>query len=376
MIDRPQLLGWAALVAASGLLGWGLSRAGFPAAFLLGPMLVAILFGVRGAPIRVPRLGFLAAQAVVGCLVAHAATGEIVATLRNDGLVILAVVLVTVAVAAAAGVVLTRFQILPGTTAAWGSSPGGAAAMVAMAEDHGSDARLVAFMQYVRVAVVVVSASLASRLLADVTALDAAPGQEALGKEAPAFLSVAGTLAVAVIGAGVATLLRLPSAALIGPMLLGAGLHAAGLADLALPEPLLAAAYAGIGWYVGLRFTRQTVRTVLHALPGILAATVAMVLICAVWAWGLTGWLAIDYLTAFLATSPGGLDSVAIIAVGSKVDVPFVLAVQTLRLFVVLLTGPILARWIARAAPAGALSSEADAGSLRERAAKQEAGER
>ncbi len=348
LIDRPQLLGWAALVAASGLLGWALSHAGFPAAFLLGPMLVAILFGVRGAPIRVPRLGFLAAQAIVGCLVAHSATGEIAATLHDDGLVILAVVLVTVAVSGVVGVVLTRLQILPGTTAAWGSSPGGAAAMVAMAEEYGSDARLVAFMQYVRVAVVVISASLAARLLADVGALAAAPAAPT-----PAVTSVAATLAVALVGAGVATLLRLPSAALIGPMLLGAGLHAAGLADLALPEPLLAAAYAGIGWYVGLRFTRQTLRTVIHALPGILAATVAIVLICAAWAWGLTGLLSIDYLTAFLATSPGGLDSVAIIAVGSKVDVPFVLAVQTLRLFVVLLTGPILARWIARAAPAG-----------------------
>nr|WP_232630888.1 AbrB family transcriptional regulator [Methylobacterium sp. Leaf118] len=349
MIGRPHLLGWTALVAVSVLLGWALGHAGFPAAFLLGPMLVAIVFGVRGAPIRVPRLGFLAAQAVVGCLVAHSVTGEIVATLRSDGLVILAVVLVTVAVSGGVGAVLTRLQVLPGTTAAWGSSPGGAAAMVAMAEEHGSDARLVAFMQYVRVAVVVVSASLAARLLADAGAVAARPEGPA-----PGAFAVATTLAIALVGAGGATLLRLPSAALIGPMLLGAGLHAAGLADLALPEPLLAAAYAGIGWYVGLRFTRETLGTVLHALPGILAATLAIVLICAVWAWGLTGLLAIDYLTAFLATSPGGLDSVAIIAVGSRVDVSFVLAVQTLRLLVVLATGPVLARWIAKAAPAGA----------------------
>lgn len=349
MIDRPQLLGWAALVSVSVLLGWALGRAGFPAAFLLGPMLVAIVFGVRGAPIRVPRLGFLAAQAIVGCLVAHSVTGEIVATLREDGFVILAVVLVTVAVSAVVGAVLTRLQVLPGTTAAWGSSPGGAAAMVAMAEAYGSDARLVAFMQYVRVAVVVVSASLAARLLADAGAVAAVPDGPA-----PTVSAIAATLAIAVVGAAGATLLRLPSAALIGPMLLGATLHAFGLLDLALPEPILAAAYAGIGWYVGLRFTRETLATALHALPGILAATLAIVLICAAWAWGLTGLLAIDYLTAFLATSPGGLDSVAIIAVGSQVDVSFVLAVQTLRLLVVLATGPFLARWIARAAPEGA----------------------
>ena len=41
------------------------------------------------------------------------------------------------------------------------------------------------------------------------------------------------------------------------------------------------------------------------------------------------------------------------VSVGSTADVSFVLAVQTLRLFVVLITGPILARWIARAAPGG-----------------------
>ena len=45
--------------------------------------------------------------------------------------------------------------------------------------------------------------------------------------------------------------------------------------------------------------------------------------------------LHIDALTAYLATSPGGLDSVAIIAVGSNADVPFVLALQTFRLLVV-----------------------------------------
>jgi hypothetical protein len=114
---------------------------------------------------------------------------------------------------------------------------------------------------------------------------------------------------------------------------------------------LLDAAYATIGWYVGLRFTRETLLETFHALPGILVATVAVILLCAGWAFGLTRILPIDFLTAFLATSPGGLDSVAIIAVGSKADVSFVLAVQTLRLFVVLITGPMLAKWIARAAP-------------------------
>ena len=85
--------------------------------------------------------------------------------------------------------------------------------------------------------------------------------------------------------------------------------------------------------------------------PRLLLATLALIALCGLSAWLLTHLLGIDGLTAFLATSPGGLNSVAIIAVGSGADVPLVLAIQTLRLFLIILVGPPLARLIARAAP-------------------------
>ncbi|GJE12526.1 MULTISPECIES: AbrB family transcriptional regulator [Methylobacterium] len=342
---------WAALIAASAAVSYGLVRAQFPAALLLGPMIGAIAFGVGGSRLHVPRAAFQASQAAIGCLVAHAVTGQIAQTLLEDGPLIVAVVLVTVAVSGLVGWILTRLRVLPGTTAAWGSSPGGASAMVAMAEDFGADPRLVAFMQYVRVAAVVFSASLAARFLMDTPV----PGAAVAGSgEVTGPLSLLATLAVAVVGAGAALALRVPAGAQVGPMVLGSLLHATGLVRMALPVPLLELAYACIGIYVGLRFTRETLRLTFTALPGILAATFSVIALCAAWGWGLTLLLPIDLLTAVLATSPGGLDSVAIIAVGSKADVSFVLAVQTLRLFVVLLTGPLLAKWISRSVPGAA----------------------
>jgi uncharacterized membrane protein AbrB (regulator of aidB expression) len=53
----------------------------------------------------------------------------------------------------------------------------------------------------------------------------------------------------------------------------------------------------------------------------------------------------VDGLTAYLATTPGGIDSVAIMALGSGADAPLVLAVQMLRLFAVVLAGSLLGRW-------------------------------
>ena len=55
----------------------------------------------------------------------------------------------------------------------------------------------------------------------------------------------------------------------------------------------------------------------------------------------------IDPLTAYLATSPGGVDSAAIIAASSKVDMSFVMAMQSVRLLIVIFIGPALSRWIA-----------------------------
>ena len=56
----------------------------------------------------------------------------------------------------------------------------------------------------------------------------------------------------------------------------------------------------------------------------------------------------IDPMTAYLATSPGGMDSVAIIGASSKADLSFVMALQTLRLVIVIIGGPPLARFIAQ----------------------------
>jgi membrane AbrB-like protein len=245
---------WAALLAVSAALAFGFERTGFPAALLLGPMLAGILFGVRGSTLRMPPLGFAFAQAIVGLLVASTITAPIVVQVAQAWLPMLFVVATTVIAGALVGWVLTKAQVLPGSTAAWGSSAGAAAAMVAMADEFGADSRLVAFMQYLRLVLVVIAASAVSRVLIGHARPLATAHPQQTG--VAGVLAVAATLAIAGGGAFIALRLRLPAGALLGPMLIGALLHASGLAQIALPPALLAIAYAALGWYVGLRFSR------------------------------------------------------------------------------------------------------------------------
>jgi len=76
-------------------------------------------------------------------------------------------------------------------------------------------------------------------------------------------------------------------------------------------------------------------------------ATFALVAFSAVLAFILVKTMNVDPLTAYLGTSPGGMDSVAIIAASSPVDLPFVMALQTMRFLIVLMAGPPLARFVA-----------------------------
>lgn len=323
-----------------------------PAALLLGPMLAAVCLRVGRAAIELPNPAFLAAQGVVGCMIAHGMPVTVFSSIGQRWPVFLAGVLGVAIAANALGWALARRQVLPGTTAIWGASPGAATVMVVMSQGFGGDMRLVAFMQYLRIVVVAVAASLVA------LTLNPAPEADADGALATLLAGLAApvepapllsTLAVALGGAWLGRVLRLPAGSLLVPMIVGVLLQDFAGQPLALPLPLLALAYAAIGWSIGLRFTRPLLRVAARAFPQVLGSILLLVAICAGFAALLVRFADVDPLTAFLATSPGGADSIAIIAAGSPgVDLAFVIAMQTLRFVFVLMTGPALARLISR----------------------------
>jgi hypothetical protein len=159
--------------------------------------------------------------------------------------------------------------------------------------------------------------------------------------------NLAATATVALVGGGLGLASRIPAGVLLGPLALGGVLNVLGSVTIELPPVVLIASYALIGWNTGLRFTREVLAAAARALPQSLGATALLMAFCGLLAWMLVALLHIDPLTAYLATSPGGVDAAAIIAASTKVDTPFVMALQTLRVVVVLLVGPPMARWVA-----------------------------
>jgi membrane AbrB-like protein len=319
--------------------------AGLPAAFFLGPMAAGVIMGVNGASVRVPSAPYVAAQAIMGAFIASAITSSILHSFIQDWPVILGVVFAIVAASSFLGWIISRWRVMPGTTGVWGSSPGAAAVMVIMAAEFGADARLVAFMQYFRVACV---ASLASIIAAVWTHATRAAHPATQWFPAVHWKGFAETLLLVGGGALAGRLFRIPSGPMLVTLLFGSIFNLSGAIEIELPKWLLAATYALLGWSVGLHFTPAILAHAVRAIPKILFSITLLIAFCGALAYVLTRTLGIDALTAYLATSPGGMDSIAIIAASTHVDMPFVMALQTIRFLIIVVTGPPLARFVAR----------------------------
>jgi uncharacterized protein len=127
----------------------------------------------------------------------------------------------------------------------------------------------------------------------------------------------------------------------------GGVLHVGGYSSLELPPWLLAIGYAVLGWQVGLKFTNEVLAAAARALPQAIALIALMIVLCGALAAALVHLLGVYPLTAYLATSPGGTDSVAIIAASTQVDTPFVMSLQSVRFLLILMVGPAISRFVA-----------------------------
>jgi membrane AbrB-like protein len=174
-------------------------------------------------------------------------------------------------------------------------------------------------------------------------------GSAAGGGAADWPAGLAFTVGCGLVGLVLGRLVRLPVAALLGPMLVAAALDLGGLATgVEVPALVQSAAFLVIGLQVGISFTRTSLRTIGRALPLALAVIVVLIVASAGLGAVLAAVTGASALDGYLATTPGGLYAVLATATDSGADTTFVLAVQVLRLFVMLLSAPLVARVLRR----------------------------
>ena len=338
-----------AVIAAAVGAGLLFGLLGLPSPALFGGLLAGLVRALAvPAAVALPAPATTAAQAVIGVAMGALVSLETLRTVASNWRAVLLVTLGTLALSLAAGQVLRLQRGISPVTGAFAMIAGGASGIVVMARELGADERMVAVLQYLRVLLIVVLMPVVATTLYGASQA-AGSGAAADGAGWPTeLLFVAGCGAAGLV---LGRLVRLPVPALLGPMLVAAGLDLGGLVRGAeVPALVQSAAFLVIGLQVGVSFTRDSLRTIGRALPLALAVIVALIVGSAGLGAVLSAATGVSALDGYLATTPGGLYAVLATATDTGADATFVLAVQVLRLFAVLLSAPLVA-WVLRRPP-------------------------
>jgi uncharacterized protein len=329
----------ALLVAAFTIV---LELVAVPSAPLFGGMLGGLIYTlVLRAKARLPAISFRLAQGVVGVTVGAQVDWGRLVDLGMAWPAVLLVCFATLAISVAVGQLLRLHRGVSASTAAFSAIAGGASGMTAMADDFGADDRVVTVIQYLRVLVILSTLPLVVSWAFDVESPVAVTvtGQPDVWRDfLYTVLAVAGGLLVG-------TILRLPSPAILGGIGVGALLASVpGLDDSQVPPWAQDAAFLLIGIQVGLKFTRTTLRRLTKMMPTAFIVIALIIAICAALGVLLSELTGASRLDGYLATTPGGLPAVLAAASATRADMTFVSTVQVLRVIIVLVATPFLAR--------------------------------
>jgi membrane AbrB-like protein len=115
-----------------------------------------------------------------------------------------------------------------------------------------------------------------------------------------------------------------------------------------LPEVATETSFAVFGWYIGLQFDLQAVRTMDRFTPELIGFVLVMTAVSAVLGLILARVIGVDLMTGCLATTPGGINAVTVTSMSAGTNTTLVVLVQTVRLLATLLLGPPLVGWWTR----------------------------
>ena len=339
------MMRWTILVVITVAVTVPLTIVGVPSAALFAALVVGIALALMSlAPAAVPRTAGIAAQGVLGVYIGTMVHRDALTALGSDWPVVLTVALATLGLSIAAGAVLGLHRDVSPLTGALALVAGGASGLVAIARELGGDDRVVAVVQYLRVALITASMPLVVTFVyhAVKTGHAAAPVQSG---SAPWYLSIGMLVVIVLVGATAGRLARLPGSGLLGPMAVTIVLELTGSSfGLTVPVVLVQLGYALIGWQAGVAFTRASLRAIGRALPTALGLIVALNLACAGLGILLAHATGISPLEGYLSTSPGGIYAVLATAVETGSNVTFIVAAQVVRVLLMLFAAPLLAR--------------------------------
>lgn len=333
-VDYPRMILALGLGTAGGAaLNW----LNMPLAWMIGAMLTTSVAAIAGVRLKVPKGLRSLMVMVLGIMLGSAFSPDIVGHLGR-WTVTLAGLVPYIALCTAVGMAFLRWVAKwDSVTAYFTATPGGFNEMVMMGSQLGGDEKAIALSHSARIMLVIFTIPVWFRFL---DGYDAA----ARGGLGPALTAVAPLdylmLALCIVGAPIAGALRIPAGALVGPMVLSAIFHLAGLTEGSPPALAIAAAQVVVGAFIGCRFAGTTIRGVAVIGATAIGLTLCLLSITVAFALLMHALTGIGISELVLAYAPGGLAEMSLVAIALGADAAFVSTHHIARIILIVVFAP------------------------------------
>lgn len=319
---------------------------GVPLAWMLGPMAACTIAAMARAPIAVSPAATPPMLVVIGVLLGSGFDHQTVAA-AYGWLVPLAGMAVLLVIWAALCTIYFRLAgKLDFATAYFSAMPGGVVEMIMIGEEKGGDGRTIALIHASRLLLVVFAVPFLMQLTSP-HVIPAIAGTSLSVTDLPLedYLWLA---LIAVLGAALGHFGRLPGKYLLGPTLVSAALHLAGVTEVVPPFELVLLAQLILGTAIGCRFADVPTTAILRVLCLSVGSTVILLSTSVAMAAAIAWASGFDLRALMLAYSPGGLAEMSLVALSLQIEVAFVAFLHIARVLMVLASASIAFAMIQR----------------------------
>ncbi|MEK5496549.1 AbrB family transcriptional regulator [Bacillus sp. FSL M8-0077] len=353
------------LIAVSGLGGFLLSLTGMSIGWMIGTLMTAAFIALRrpalfqrkgNNTLRIHSRWLLLGQFILGIELGQKMNMKVLHIFAENWLPVSFMLVFSILLAMLSGFVLWKLSKTDMLTSFVGTAPGGLSAMPGIAQEVGANTAVVSLVQTIRVLMVVLTIPFTVFYLNTKSQSDVVVAQGSAFSSGVFTISNISWTAALILGAWLmsrlAVRLHFPAPWLIGSMLGVAALQVGAGAltghDLIPYWPAQAniASQVFLGATIGSKMNKQmfvglknTLIVAVVSSAGLIAATVLSSIAIA----EITG---ISVITAILAFSPGGIAEMATTAVTLHEDSTFVVAVQVVRIILVIAMLPPFFRFL------------------------------
>lgn len=333
-----------ALGIASGMLAYLI---GMPLPWMLGPMIGNTIAAILRAPTAAPNRLRPIVIPVIGVMLGSGVSPDLVDALGDWAISFMVLPPFLIVAAGASFLFYRRIGRYDPVTAFFCAMPGGLNEMLVLGAEAGGDEKRIALAHASRILLVIGFVALFFGLILGVTS-GGQGGARWIGVFELGLRDYAVLATCAVAGVYLGRILRLPAAAVLGPMLLSGVAHFFHLVDMPPPRVLVIAAQLVMGTVIGCRFIGATPREVGKDLFLGIFSTIGMLITGVGFAALVAGLTETELSQAFLAYSPGGLTEMSLLAFAMGGDIAYVSITHIVRIVLVIFSAPLVFRWLGR----------------------------